>query len=58
MSVLKAHAEMEMAKFDNLSPEFRALVREYGLMPSNGETIESYLKWARFREKNMKGYYL
>lgn len=46
MSTVELHkswAELKMAKFDNLSPEWRALVREYNIFPMSGETIDSYL---------------
>lgn len=45
MDRYKSYAEMEMAAYDQLSPEWRALVREYNYMPSKCDTIESYLAW-------------
>lgn len=47
MDHYKSWAELEMAEFDRLSPEWRALVREYNVFPMKGETIESYLEYVQ-----------
>lgn len=44
MDTYKSWSELEMAKFDSLSPEMRELVRKYNVMPMRGETLEHYLK--------------
>ncbi len=38
----KSYVELEMAKFDSLSPEWRALVREYNYLPGPNDTVEQY----------------
>lgn len=42
MKLYKTWAEIEMEKFDNLSPEMRELVRVYNIMPKRNETVEQY----------------
>lgn len=45
---MKKWAEIEMAAYDRLSPEMRAVVCEYGDLPDRNETPEAYV----FRQKN------
>ncbi len=45
MDHYKSWAELEMSKFDQLSPEWRALVREYNIFPMRNESVEEYLAY-------------
>lgn len=40
----KFWADLNMSRFDSLSPEMRELVRKYGIQPGRTESVESYLK--------------
>lgn len=51
MDNYKSWTELEMAKFDRLSPEWRALVREHNIFPMKNETVESYLAYVTRFEK-------
>lgn len=44
MDMYKSWTEIEMEKFDNLSPEMRELVRIYNIMPMRNETVDQYLR--------------
>lgn len=44
MNMYKSWTEIEMEKFDNLSPEMRELVRIYNIMPMRNETVDQYLR--------------
>lgn len=39
----KSFAELEMNRFDRLSPEWRALVREHNYLPGPDDTVEQYM---------------
>jgi len=39
----KSFAELEMSRFDRLSPEWRALVREHNYLPGPNDTVEQYM---------------
>ncbi len=46
----KLRATYEMSKFDALSPEWRAMVRETNIFPFDGETMSKYE--ARVADRN------
>ena len=42
LEVMKEYAEQDMDYYDGLSPEFRAVAREYGQYPFDGEDLDDF----------------